>query len=58
MIDMTTKSNKQGGYKSSFHKNITDQTDQPVFTVDEAITKLKDNSVEKKPTETLLDEFY
>lgn len=60
VINLTkTKKKAAGGYRSSFIRNIHERTDIPIFTVEEAIRQLKEQSdASKGEIEKSMDSFF
>jgi hypothetical protein len=54
-----TKLKKSGGeYKTSFARNIHERTDQPVFTIDDAVAQLRVVDDTRSQTEKAMDDFF
>lgn len=52
------KLKKTGGYRSSFDRNIHERTDLPVFSVEDAIKQIKDDSTSDTILERSMDDFF
>ena len=48
----------EGGYKTSFARNIHERTDHPVFTIDDAVTQLKKCDLTRSEVEKAMDDFF
>ena len=54
-----TKLKKGGGeYKTSFARNIHERTDQPVFTIDDAVAQLRVVDDKRSQVEKAMDDFF
>ena len=54
-----TKLTKSGNeYKTSFARNIHERTDQPVFTIDDAVAQLKQVDETRSQVEKAMDDFF
>jgi uncharacterized protein (DUF885 family) len=54
-----TKLKKSGNeYKSSFARNIHERTDQPVFTIEDAVQQLKKVEESRSDVEKAMDNFF
>ena len=54
-----TKLKQDGGeYKTSFARNIHERTDQPVFTIDDAVAQLRVVDDTRMPVEKTMDDFF
>jgi hypothetical protein len=53
-----TKLNQQGDYRSSFSRNLHERTDEPVFTIEDAVSKLKTNDPTRTEVEKAMDDFF
>ena len=54
-----TKLKKSGKeYKTSFARNIHERTDQPVFTIDDAVAQLKQVDETRSQVEKAMDDFF
>ena len=60
VLALTKTKLKQGGgeYKTSFARNIHERTDQPVFTIDEAVAQLRKVDDTRIPVEKAMDDFF
>lgn len=59
MIHLTkNKTMKKKGYSGSFYRNLHERTDEPVFSIEDAVTKLKasnpTNEIEKSMDQFLI----
>lgn len=52
------KLKKKGGYKSSFARNLHERTDNPVFTIAEAVADLKRADPTRGDVEKDMDQFF
>jgi hypothetical protein len=59
VLALTKTKLKKGGceYKTSFAKNIHERTDQPVFTIDDAVAQLREVDDTRSQTEKAMDDF-
>ena len=53
-----TKLNQQGDYRSSFSRNLHERTDEPVFTIEDAVGQLKMDDPSRSDVEKSMDEFF
>jgi hypothetical protein len=60
VLALTKTKLKQGGgeYKTSFARNIHERTDQPVFTIDDAVAQLRVVDDTRMPVEKAMDDFF
>jgi hypothetical protein len=50
--------NGGGEYKSSFARNIHERTDQPVFSIDDAVKQLRKVDDTRSQVEKAMDDFF
>ena len=53
-----TKLNPVGQYRSSFGRNLHERTDEPVFTISDAVDQLKTNDPTRTDVEKAMDDFF
>ena len=53
-----TKLNQAAGYRSISGRNLDEQTDEPVFTIEDAVNQLKINDPSRTDVEKSMDEFF
>jgi hypothetical protein len=53
-----TKLKQAGGYRSSFARNLHERTDEPVFTIEDAVSRLKTNDPKRTDVEKSMDDFF
>ena len=53
-----TKTKQAGEYRSSFGRNLHERTDEPVFTIEDAIGQLKTYDPKRTDLEKSMDEFF
>ena len=53
-----TKLNSSEEYRSSFGRNLHERTDEPVFTIEDAVGQLKTNDPSRTDVEKAMDEFF
>jgi hypothetical protein len=60
VLALTKTKLKKGGdeYKTSFARNIHERTDQPVFTIDDAVAQLKKVDDTRSQVEKAMDDFF
>jgi hypothetical protein len=60
VLELTKTKHKRSGieYKTSFSRNIHERTDQPVFTIDDAVAQLKMADDTRMPIEKAMDDFF
>jgi hypothetical protein len=60
VLALTKTKLKQGGgeYKTSFARNIHERTDQPVFTIYDAVAQLRVVDDTRMPVEKAMDDFF
>lgn len=49
---------ESGPYKNTFLRNLHEATDLPVFSVEEAVAQLKDNTIKKNEQIQDMDKFF
>jgi hypothetical protein len=60
VLELTkTKLTRMGKeYKTSFSRNIHERTDQPVFTIDDAVAQLRVVDDKRSQVEKVMDDFF
>jgi hypothetical protein len=53
-----TKLNQATSYRSSCGRNLDQRTDEPVFTIEDAVSQLKTNDPSRTDVEKAMDEFF
>ena len=58
VLHLTKTKLNRGGHQSSFGRSLHERTDNPVFTISDAVSQLKSNDPTRTEVEKAMDDFF